>query len=198
MTTNTTTEDTMTTCERCNETVDHTANAVVGDLNSAFWCDDCLATTDDVWSACAHCGMDVVTAGVPSGRVYCADCTATGTITFTGNRIINALATAGLRGSWENAGGGCMAVVADVTYAGGVYAGRITIGNSATTMVNPDASMGEAFVTVEDAAGDYFAVDGWEHDASDAEYCWAECLTMHDLVVAVEAARDAIVARAHA
>ena len=53
-------------------------HAVAGDLNSAMWCADCMATTEDVWSACAHCGMDVVTSGVPSGCVYCADCTASG------------------------------------------------------------------------------------------------------------------------
>jgi ribosomal protein S27AE len=68
----------MTTCERCEEMVDHTQYATRGDYNSPSWCDACMATEDDVWSACGHCGADVGTTGVPSGRVYCADCVASG------------------------------------------------------------------------------------------------------------------------
>ena len=43
----------MAICERCGESVGRVRFAVVGDYNSASWCDDCMATSDDVWSACA-------------------------------------------------------------------------------------------------------------------------------------------------
>jgi hypothetical protein len=117
-------------------------------------------------------------------------------ITFTGNRVIEALAVEGFAGAaWEHVGGGCHAVVAPVTYAGGVLVGHLTLGNSAETMTDANASVDSIYVQAEDLNGDYFHIDGFTSDASDAEYSYAECLTMQEVVRAVYVARDALVAR---
>ena len=154
------------------------------------YCERCQEATDDRFHA---------TAGDLNSPLWCADCVASmpSPIVFTGERIVEALRVEGFGdAAWEMVGGGCFAAVAPVRI-GSTVVGYVTVGNSSDSPSSLHAPMDTVFVTVEDAAGDYFHVgaEGFVSDASDYEYSYAECASVRDMMRRALDAADAVKAR---
>ena len=97
---------------------------------------------------------------------------------ITPRMIMDGLTAAGFSPVWVNTGGGVFAVEVRVSDAvlwigiAGEWGSR-----------DMDKPLEYVAIGVEDAVtGDYIHVPSWEHDVSDPEYSWAECMSVADVV----------------